>query len=124
MSNNVIVKDNLSVFDGRLNAIRPAILLLQVLSYLRDRKTNTVKLSRQELLTVLTEENKAPCDRVVRYWRRRLEHNGAIKYHASTYMINPLYVFDGAQSDYISCVEAWNKFPADYEPKFNSYIAV
>lgn len=120
----IVIKNDLSVFDGRLNAIKPALLLLQVLSFLRNKQNNTIKISREELLEVLKEDDKVPCDRIVRYWRQRLEWHGAIKYHASTYVINPRYIFEGDKDDYTRTVAFWNNFPADNEPKFDSQIAV
>ena len=109
--NNVSICCDLSVFDGRLNYIRPASLLLTLLVMLRDTKTNKVKLSYNDGEELLKEEYKRVTSRSIKNWLRRLGQNGAIKRKFNgEIIVNPYYVYDGTKQDFDACVVEWERF--------------
>ena len=111
--NTVSIQNDMSVFIGRLAYIRPAQQLLAVLSYLRDQ-TNELKTSVKELVEAISEDNRTVSARTVRGWLNLLAKNGAIKYkYSGKIMINPNYVFEGTEDEFISALQAWESFKSD-----------
>lgn len=113
MKNNqdVSICCDLNVFDGRLNYLRSASLLLTILVFLRDVKTNKVQLTYSDGEEILKEKYKKVTQRTVRNWLRRLGQNGAIKRtYTGEIIINPFYVFEGSKQEHEACIESWNNF--------------
>lgn len=133
------IDKNISIFDGRFKAVRPAILLLDVLCDLlyMDASpykigTNTLAVTEKALVEIMEDsdeplEKTALNSRIRRliYWRARLELNGAIKYQRSNvgkYVINPLYKFNGSEKEFERAILIWNTFKPHLTPRIYNKI--
>lgn len=114
-----------TVFDGRLQKIKPAILLLCVLAELAKTESftdgkNVVLIYRDEIRRALNEDGKTVSDRTVKGWLSLLALNGAIKYKIQGYngrpneiFINPSFAFTGTVAEYAETVARWREFGGD-----------
>ena len=111
--NTISIQCDLTVFDGRLSYIRCAQQLLNVLVVLRE-PTNVLSVSVKELVEALSDGGKGVSARTVRGWLNLLAKNGAIKYKYSGKMIiNPNYVFEGTEDEFVNALQAWESFKSD-----------
>lgn len=118
-------EQDFTVFDGRLNKIKPAILLLCVLAELAKAEgftseKNVVLIYRDEIRCALNEDGKTVSDRTVKGWLSLLALNGAIKYKIQGYngrpneiFINPAFAFTGTAAEYAATVARWREFSGD-----------
>ncbi len=131
---------DISIFDKRFKQIRPAKLLLDMLVYLYCLKDspfkyaeNTLKISELNLIEAmsevgvneLTKSQLQSKERRLRWWRTRLELEGAIKYkqsNVSLYMINPLYYFNGTDAEFKKAKNRWNSFDCKHTPYYFNEI--
>lgn len=118
-----VFKNDISVFDGRLNYIRPALAMLSVLALLRDKSTNELRATQTTLAVALSDKRRTVAKRTVTEWRRVLALNGCVKYRkGGFYILNPLYVFEGTQDEFARAVETWNDYPGEITPLYNNNI--
>ena len=113
MDNNVSIKNNLSIFEGRLSYMRCAQQLLNVLVFLKDA-SNVVKANAKTLQSVLSDQHRTVCTRTIRGWLAILAKNGAIKYkYSGKAIINPRYDFEGTLEAYVKTCEDYENFKSD-----------
>lgn len=125
MQNGNVFKNDISVFDGRLGYISPALAMLAVLVALRDKRTNELRVTQTTLAVALSDKRRTVAKRTVTEWRRVLALNGCVKYRkGGFYILNPLYVFEGTQDEFALAVEMWNDYPSDLTPLYNNKIII
>ena len=114
MSLNVVsIKNDMSIFDGRLSYMRCAQQLLSVLVYLK-KENNFISTNVKTLQSVLSDQHRTVCTRTIRGWLALLAKNGAIKYkYSGKIMVNPRYDFSGTLEDYVATCETYENFKSD-----------
>ena len=123
MSEKTILINDLSVFSDNFDYIRCATLLLNVLTFLRDKSNNTVTINANELRAAVSDK-KTVSARTLRGWLLILTRCGAIKYNNENYIINPLYVFEGSEAEYRATVSRWNAFQNKTKSVKYAYIVI
>lgn len=123
MSEKTVLIYDLSVFSDNFDYLRCATLLLNVLTFLRDKSNNTVSISAEELRSAVSDK-KTVSPRTLRGWLLILARCGAIKYNGNDYVINPLYVFEGTEAQYRSAVARWNDFKGKANSVKYAYIVI
>ena len=124
MKEKIVKQCDLTVFDGRLSYMRPAMQLLNVLVCLRD-SDNTLKANVKTLVEAMSDANRKVSERTMRGWLMILAQNGAIKYkYGGKIIVNPLYVFNGSLQAYNSTVSNWNAFRSDVAPYDASFVLI
>ena len=123
--------NDISIFDGRLSYIKPAMLLLNVLVRCKS-SDNTVAIYKSDMVQAVSDNHRTVAPRTVQWWLERLAKNGAIKFRAERHnvkapaliIINPYYIFDGLSKDYAAVLEHWREFESDVEAVSADYVAV
>lgn len=123
MSEKTLIINDLSIFSDNFDYIRCATLLLNVLTFLRNKEDNTVNISAEELRSACSVK-KTISARTLRGWLLILTRCGAIKYNNVNYIINPLYVFEGTEAQYRATVQRWNDFQTKTKSVKYAYIVI
>lgn len=126
--NEIHINCDLSIFDGRLSYLRPALALLGIFvvfrkSKLYNPKTCILTMTRAQMIEALSDSRGKVADRTVKGWISLLCWNGAVKYKyektradvPGKIMINPYYVFDGSESEFSEAVRRWEVFRSDIQ---------